>query len=316
MKYIIWCKFIILLFLGCQQEMPRTYLIDELDLVPEGIDFSKKHNSFYLSSVAKSKIIKIDKYSGVQEDFIVEKEYDYSPGVGVYVDEAQDQLYAIGGYYSLDETLTTLFKFDLTSQELINKYEISDTGSHFLNDMVIDKKGNIYLTNTKDSSIYYLEQGADSLALFFKSTDIQYPNGIALSEDNTKLYVASFQKGVRVLDIEKRIILNDIDSSGVSGGIDGLEYYKGALYAIQNGVQENTHNLRKLLLNEQEDEIVGVEVIDSRNADLYVPLTFCIHDGKAIVIANSNLQHLDQVEFTFAFADSIKNTQLLVYDLE
>lgn len=182
--------------------------------------------------------------------------------------------------------------------------------------MIQDTAGNIYLTDTKGGSVYLLKHESDSLELFFKSPEIEFPNGIAISDDNTKLYVASMPKGVKVLDISTKRILNKTDTLGISQGIDGLEFYKNHLYAVQNGVGANGFNFRKLILNAAQDKIVAVEIIDSGNPKLYVPLTFCFMENKAVVIGNSNLGHLDQVTMKLAESDTIPNSKLLVYTID
>lgn len=123
-------------------------------------------------------------------------------------------------------------------------------------------------------------------------------------------------KGVKVLDISTKKILNGTDSLGVSQGIDGLEFYNNHLYAVQNGVGANGFNFRKLILNESQDKIVDVEIIDSGNPDLYVPLTFCFMENKAVVIGNSNLGHLNQETMQFSQSDTIPKSKLLVYEID
>ena len=151
--------------------------------------------------------------------------------------------------------------------------------------------------------------------MFFKSPEIEFPNGIAISDDNSKLYLAT-AKGVRVLDVAGKRILNEPDSLGISQGIDGLEFYKGHLYAVQNGVIANGDNFRKLVLNKAQNKIMDVEIIDSGNPKLYVPLTFCFAENKAVVIGNSNLGHLNQETMQFSKSDTIPNSRLLVYEIE
>lgn len=312
MKYLT-ILLLLLLLLGCISNIPNEYLLDEKDLVPEGIAYSEKKDVFYLTSVTKSKIVAVDRLTGKQTDFIKEREFGYSPGVGIYVDDKQNLLYALGGYYMMPDSLSSLYTFDINTKKLLNRYNVS--GAHFLNDMILDARGNIYLTDTKDTSIYLLKKGADSLELFFKSPEIEFPNGIAISDDNTKLYIAS-TKGVRILDISTKRILNETDGLGISQGIDGLEFYKNHLYGVQNSVDTNGFNFRKLILNEAQDKIVDVEIIDSGNPKLYVPLTFCFMENKAVVIGNSNLGHLNQETFKFAESDTIPNSKLLVYEID
>lgn len=313
------CFFILvwLCFIGCKSELPKEYILEDSTLVPEGIAFSEKTNSFYLTSLAKAKIIKVNRTTGKQEDFIGDLQFGYQPGVGIYVDDERNRLYALGGYYLLKDSISALYAFDLSTQELVKRVDVPHSGEHFLNDLIMDKTGNLYITDTKDSCVYRLTANSDSLELFFKSPEIKYPNGIAISDDNTKLYIASFPDGVRILDMKEKKILNRADTTGISNGIDGLEFYKGNLYAVQNGVEANSNNFRKLILNKDQDQITGGEVIDSNNPELELPLTFCIADHQAIVIANSNLQHWNQTTLEFNIpVDSLNRTKLLVYDLK
>jgi len=303
-----------LLTLGCTSRAPNEYVLDEKDLVPEGIAYSKKKDAFYLTSVTKSKIVVVDRITGKQSDFIGEQEFGYQPGVGIWVDDERNQLHALGGYYMLPDSLSSLYTFDLNTKKPLKRYNLSD--QHFLNDMVVDAAGNMYLTDTKDASVFLLKKGADSLELFYKSPEIDDPNGIAISDDNTKLYIVSFPKGVRVLDISTKKILNEPDTLGISQGIDGLEFYKGHLYAVQNGEIDNGFNFRKLLLNEAQDRIVGAEIIDKDPTRMDLPLTFCFAENKAVVIGNSNIGYLDQVTMQFSESDTIPNTKLLVYTID
>jgi len=301
---------------GCHSELPLEYIVEEKDFVPEGIAYSKKKDAFYLTSVTKSKILEVDRKTGEQRDFIAEHEFGYMPGVGIYVEEEQGLLHAIGGYYMLPDSFSSLFTFDLQTQKLLKRYDVTDEGEHFLNDMVMDKQGNMYLTNSKDSSVYVLKKGSDALELFYQSSAIDFPNGIAISEDGSKLYIASIPKGVRILDISTKELLNKRDTMGISQGIDGLEFHKNNLYGVQNSVGANSFNFRKLILNEAQDAIIDVEVIDSHTPRLDVPLTFCIAENKAVVIANSNLQYLNQKTLEFEQSDSIRKTKLLTYSIE
>ena len=294
----------------------REYIMDERDLVPEGIAYSEKNDVFYLTSIGKFKIIEVDRKTGLQKDFIKEHEFGFAPGAGIYVDDNRNLLYALGGYYMIKDSTSSLFTFDMTTKWLLKKYHVQDEGEHFLNDMIMDKSGNLYLTDTKDYSVYILKNDGDKLELFFKSPEIQYPNGIAISDDNTKLYIASISKGVRVLDILSKTILNQEDTLGVSQGIDGLEFYEGNLFGLQNSFGPNSFNFRKLILNDSQDKILRSEVIDSHTEKLDLPLTFCIMENKAVVIGNSNLQYLNQESFKFQESDTIKKTRLLVYEMD
>ena len=301
---------------ACSPEKnPYTYKLKDKELVPEGIAYSEKHNKFYLTSIAKSKIISVDRSTGDQKDFIGSNDFGFMPGVGILVDDKRGHLHALAGYFPLNDSLSSLFTFELESGKLIRKIHVAEDGEHFLNDLIQDRDGNLYITDSKASAVYMLENGGTFLKRLYQSDEIEYPNGIAISEDGSKLYIASFSKGIRILDLEKQELLNPPDTLGLSQGIDGLEFYRGHLYGIQNGVRANGDNFRKLVLNKTEDSILGVEILDSNNPSFDLPLTFAIAGNQAVVIANSNLQFLDQVTLQFTEPDALKPTRLLVYEL-
>ncbi len=315
-RFIIAIAVTLTLF-GCEDNTRTFYVLDDKELVPEGIAYSKNEGAYFLTSVAKSKIIRVDETSGKQEDFIAAHQDGYAPGVGILVDDQRGLVHALGAYAAVPDSLTSLFTFDLKSAKLLQRYDLQDEKhTHLLNDLILAEDGTLYVTDSFDSSVYSLAPNADSLKLFIRSNEIESPNGIAISEDNTKLYVASFSKGVRVIDIATKSFLNEPDIQGESQGIDGLEFYKGHLYGIQNGLQIPLHNFRKLVLNPQQDRITAIEVIDRDNKELKVPLTFCINGNQAVVIGNSNLEFLDQKTLSFPEPDSLKRTKLLIYDLQ
>jgi hypothetical protein len=314
-QLIVLSAILMIITQACNDAGKRSnYILDETELVPEGITWSESNRKFYLTSIAKLKIISLDEETGVQEDFISSGEYHFPPGAGIFADDERNLLHALGGYYTLTDSVSSLFTFDLKTKELKNKYDITDEGSHFLNDMTLDDAGNIYMTDSKSAAVYMLENGKQIPVVFLRSDEIPYPNGITISDDYSKLYIAT-SKGVRIIDKTTKKILNEADSTGISQGIDGLEFYKKNLYAVQNGVKSNGFNFRKLLLNKNQDQIRGFKQIDSDNPYLNLPLTFCIAHNKAVVIGNSNLQYLDQINFTFPEKDSLKQTRLLIYDL-
>ncbi len=313
--FLIPLLFIIVSCRPAQSDLPASYSLLEVELVPEGIAYAQSTRKFYLTSIAKSKIIVVDEATGQQEDFIASGAFGFMPGVGILVDKQEDQLHALAGYYPINDSLSSLFTFDLNTRKLTKRFSIPDGGEHFLNDLIQDRSGTIYMTDSKASAVYRLVPGGTRLEKVYQSDEIQYPNGIAISADDSKLYIASFNKGVRVLDLSSNTLINEPDTLGISTGIDGLEFYQGHLYAIQNGVRANGDNFRKLVLNKTQDHIVGMEIIDANNAELNVPLTFCIANNKAVVIANSNIQFLDQRELTFTQPDSLKQTKLLIYEI-
>ena len=288
--------------------------LNEIELVPEGIAYSSNEHTLYLTSVALRKIIAVDLSTGEQRDFISEAQYEYPPGVGILANDDTNELYALGGFWPTPDTQTGLYIFDLSSGQLKNKVNVTREGEYFFNDLIDDNQGNLYITDTKASMVWKYND-IDGLSSFYESEEIASPNGIAIDDDHRLLYVASYLKGVRIIDIHSKQVLNESDTSGASNGIDGLEFYKGDLYGIQNAVAGVGFSFRQLHLNEAGDAIEGVTILEDDQYKLDVPLTFCLVNDQAVIIGNSNLEHLDQATLKFPNPDSLRRTELIIHNL-
>jgi len=297
-------------------EWEDEYILDDKALVPESVAYSNTTGFIYLSSIGQKKIIRLDPLRSKEFDFFQSEEYGFMPGVGIEIDDDNGRLLALGGNYRRGNSESALYVFDLRQKGLISYHSVLDTSNSFLNDLCLDKSGNAYITNTSLSSIYFYDQQSDTLSLFLRNDEISFPNGICISDDESKLYLASHNKGIRSIDIRTRQILNDRDSTELTRGVDGLKYYAGKLYAVQNGSRLNSYNFRKLSLDSDQTDVVSAEVIWISHDRSEVPLNFCIHDGRAIFIVNSNIQYLNQEDMSFNVPiDSLPNTKLKVFDL-
>jgi hypothetical protein len=135
---------------------------------------------------------------------------------------------------------TRLFAYDLRTRARLRSYAPPDSlVPHLLNDLVVAPSGDVYVTDTDHDAVYRVRSGADSLELFVRPGPerCQGPNGIALSGDGRRLYVACLA-GIVVVDLASRRVADlhgppDVTTSN----IDGLAWYHGpndnSLVAVQ-----------------------------------------------------------------------------------
>jgi|GEM_PF-3800984 len=90
--------FLIVVFItSCQiKGEKKDFLINEKDLIPEGIAVDKRTNIIYLSSTYKRKIIQINP-DGKVSDFIPQEEDNLWSVLGMEVDETNGILWANTG---------------------------------------------------------------------------------------------------------------------------------------------------------------------------------------------------------------------------
>ncbi len=315
MNKIIGTAFICLLIISCNNKKSSVaYKIAEKDLIPEGIAYSSSTNSFYLSSIFKTKIIQINAESGEFKDFIS----SYLLGIavlGMDIDETNQKLWACANGTKSGSRISTISSFNLKTAELIKTYEKNDTVRNTMNDLAIDIHGNVYFTNSAQQTIYKINNRTDSLETFMDDTKIKNPNGITISPDNKHLYVACFANGIRVIDIDKKTVVNTIDTTINSGGIDGLKYYKNSLIGIQNGFKsESKIKISRYFLDESGTKIISLEILDQNNPNFDIPTTFAIVNDELFCLATSQLGNITR-EAKIINRDSLKDVIILKYSL-
>jgi len=72
-----------------------------------------------------------------------------------------------------------LVEIDIKKNEIINRYPAA--GAKFLNDVAVDRNGNVYVSDMGTNKIWYLHSG---LFEIWFDTDLQNPNGLYAEKDN------------------------------------------------------------------------------------------------------------------------------------
>jgi len=200
---------------------------------------------------------------------------------------------------------------------LTKSYLLIDTIAFLFNDLVQDKKGNVYATNSRGREIYKIDYQTDSVSLFYKGVQIDHPNGITISPDNKYLYIASTTKGIRILDLKTREITGEANNNINSYGIDGLKYYKNSLIGIQNGVEKLSEiKINRYFLDGSGTKITKMEIIDQNNPFFDIPTTFVIHKDSLYCLANSQLSKIDQKTNKILNPGLLKDVLILKYELK
>jgi hypothetical protein len=156
---------------------------------------------------------------------------------------------------------SALIHYDLASARVIRKYAVTGPG-HTFNDLVIAASGEVYLTDTRAGAVWSLANSAGNLTRF--PGRFEFANGIALSPDDSLLYVSTFPNGITVVDLKTRAATPAARPAGLClANIDGLYFYRGALIAIQNGFM--SPRIARLRLSPNLRGIEKFEILERRN---------------------------------------------------
>ncbi|MDT8410352.1 MAG: hypothetical protein RQ741_12175 [Wenzhouxiangellaceae bacterium] len=133
---------------------------------------------------------------------------------------------------------TALLKLDLESGEKLGEYRVlPDRTPHLLGAMDLASDGTIYAADGLTPVIYKLAPGDERPKAFVGNPLFASLRGIALSADESRLYVVDYDMGVFFFELETGSgFALGIPETLNLGGIDGLYQWKDSLVVIQNGV--------------------------------------------------------------------------------
>lgn len=265
-----------------------AFIINDKDLLPEGIAYDPVEKIFYLGSETKQKIVKVDRY-GKSMDFVNQGQNGLNLVIlGLHVDPIRRTLWAC----VFDKTTEGILKFDLLSGKLIKKYTLLPKGRRYgYNDLVIHPSGDVYISDASKSAIYIIRESSDNLELYLKNESFISPNGITISADGNTIYLADTDIGIYKIDIiTKNISLLSHDSDFSTYGIDGLYFKDNNLHAVQICLNQ----ISRFSLNTDGSFIDSCEIFERNSLYLYKPTTGVIVDNSFYFIADTGGKALKQ----------------------
>jgi len=205
-------------------------------LVPENVAFDPKSGAFFLGSVAERKIVRVA--GGRVSDF--GNSGNLTPPllsiVGMKVDAARRTLWAASeGGPSPKPRRSELLLFDIDRGELLHRFAPDDGDPHLFNDVVVSSQEDVFITDSVGGGVYRVS-ARGALRALVPGGAFPHANGIALSRDEKKLFVA-YDVGIAVVDPQTGAHADLRNESSRSiAGIDGLYARGDELVAVQNNI--------------------------------------------------------------------------------
>jgi hypothetical protein len=258
----------------------------EKDLIPEGLAYDARRDVFYLSSLNRRKIVEIGR-DGKISDFVPADRFGLLPVLGIRLDPNDGTVWA--GSFT-DSGRTELLHFDGTGK-LLGRFKPEGAAKHGFNDLVVLKNGEVITTDSLANAVYRFDPATRAFQTLTLHRPLFYPNGIALSDDDHRLYVAD-SLGVVSMDLataESR----DVDPGPRStlAGIDGLYWYHGSLIGIQNGI--GSPRVAAFHLSSDGLRVTRTAVLENRSNFCVLPTTGAIRGSDFFFIANSQIDNLN-----------------------
>ena len=272
-----------------------AFTINQPDLVPEGIAHDPVTRTFFVGSTYRRKIVAVGP-DGAARDFTAEAQDGLMGVVGMKVDARRRRLWVASGDAGRNmpmkgmkpdgEGRSGLFEYDLGTGKLAARHLLpGGRAKHFLNDLVVDAGGRVYVTDSLEGSIYTVRSGG-RLERFVGPGRLPGPNGIAIAGDQRTLFVAA-RGGYRAVDVATRRV-RALPGAAPYGSTDGLVHHGGSLIAVQPWEQGRV--VQRHVLSPAGDRIVRSSVLVADHPEHLQPTTGVVVDGELFYVANSQLQ--------------------------
>lgn len=277
----------------------HAFTVHEKGLVPKSVAYDPVSKVFYLSSVYRRKILRVGP-KGEVTDFATEREGLWSV-MGMKVDAARRNLWVctaaqpqMSNYDARERGRSGLFKFDLRTGKLAGKYMLPrDSKRHWLGDLAINSRGDVYTTDSVTPALYVLRLGAERLEPVLEGEPFVSPQGLDFTTDEKRLFVADYVKGLFVVDLStKRYAPLAPATDSTMLGIDGLYFYRGGLIAVQNGV--NPQRVVRLFLSKDLGRVERFQTVAANDPAFDEPTLGVLVQDHFYFIANSQWGALDE----------------------
>jgi sugar lactone lactonase YvrE len=265
MKRILTLMLSLFALAASAQTLMLKWKTDTLLRVPESVLFDAKNNVLYVACIdgkpdgkdGVGSIAKVSPAGKILSPAWV-KGLDAPKGLGQF----KNNLYVAD--------ISRVAIIDITSGKITSFVEIPD--AKFLNDITVDKQGNVYVSDTGTNKIHRIKDG--KAEVYFESAELKGVNGL-LAQGND-LYVVDFATGANYkLTADKKFTKFTTTAEGADGVVPvGKDEY---LVSSWNGEVDfvNAKGEVKKLLDTRDQKWNAADIeFDAKTNTLYVPTFF------------------------------------------
>jgi sugar lactone lactonase YvrE len=277
-----------------------AFVLPDPDFIPEGIAWDPADGAFYVGSLSGRGIVRLAGDS--VSPWVRPDSTRLTQILGLRVDQPRRRLWVAsvvvdtaaprflrgpGGWAALEA-------YQLPTGRRLGRWVPDSSGPHLLNDIAVTPAGDVYVTDSEGSALHRLAGGEGTLErVHHDPARFLYPNGIDLSPDGLRLYVAhweglsSFDLGAGGAPTPARVTA----PAGVATtGIDGLYRCGDGLLAVQYLL--DFPQITRFGLSARGGSVSGARTLERRHPAQTGPTTGARAKDAFYYIANAQLERL------------------------
>lgn len=269
-----------------------AFTIPEKGLVPEGVAYDPVTKSFFVSSIRKRKVFRVDP-SGKITVFVAPRDGGLRTAAGIGVDPKRRSLWVASeamphmeGYVKDEARQSAVFEFDADTGKFRREIKAPtlENAAGF-DDLAVAADGRLYINDGFNGRIWTLAPGGSTLEIFLETDVFRGTQGLAPTPDGKTLYVSDYAGLYRVDVATKKASRLAGPADVALNGIDGLVWSGGSLYAVQNGVEPN--RVIRVDLSADGASVTGAKILEMNNPAFDEPTLAVVANGALYVTANS-----------------------------
>lgn len=263
---------------------PVRVRLHDPKLIPEGIAYDATRQRHLLGSIAQRKIVAVDARGRVR-DF--SRSGDGLDAVlGLAVDARRGELFAVSTGAAPagpgPGRGNAVFRYRLRDGRLLERSVVPEAMQ--LNDVAVGPDGTLWLSDSAAGRVFRRKPGEKNFSALVAVDALRGANGVAPSPDGGAYVTLS--TGIARVTAEGQVARLAQPDSLVSGGIDGLYWYRGDLIGVQNSF--NPGRVVRLHLAPDGQSISGLTVLQSHHhAEFAEPTTGVVVGQSFDLLANS-----------------------------
>ena len=289
-----------------------TIVVHDKELVPEGIAVHPGTGTVYLSSLHKNKIISIDQ-NGNHTDLITAGQNGFMKGLGMKISKDGKTLWACSADVDSIKSVSGLFAIDLGSGNVVYSYFHRQDSTSLFNDLVIHSSGDIFITDSYQGTVFRYQPANKVIELWLQSDQLTLANGIAFSDDEKVLFVASGDKGIQRIDLKTKQVTPVSKGQRTDYAIDGLVYFRQALFGVIGWPHDQVQDHRVLRYHLSDDYFLkSVDTIIINKPYLRAPTTAALYNNQLYVLGKTNLDLYNKNQQTVSGIEQTLQFPLIV----
>lgn len=261
--------------------------LTEKDLHPESVIFLENHKLWLASSIRNKKIITFDSATGKCNDWFTDSLYSV---FAMKADNKQEYLWVacsaipeMKGFSKEMEGKSEVLKIHIATRKIVNRFSVQ--GNHVFGDLIVSNNNEVYISDSADPLIYKIADNKISLWKDLRNEAFNL-QGITFNEDQTKIFIADYLKGIAVINIENNnYSWLAFPENATNKGIDGLVFCKNSLIAIHNGAIPI--RIAKYQLDKEGKSILDFTILDNNRSEFNEPALASLFKNKLYFFANS-----------------------------